>query len=119
GTSFDQLYAQHHGQDTPLPSIQLCIESVDGSGACDYGYACVYADTISWASPTQPLPMTVDPRMAFESMFGDGATPEERALRQQVSGSILDRLTQRVASLQRNLSAVDRARLSNFLDDVR
>jgi len=86
GTSIDQMYAQQFGQDTPLPSIQLCIESVDGSGACDYGYACVYADTISWASPTQPLPMTVDPRMAFESMFGDGATPEERALRQQMSG---------------------------------
>ena len=54
GTSIDQLYAQQFGQDTPLPSIQLCIEMVDASGACDYGYACVYADTISWASPTQP-----------------------------------------------------------------
>ena len=53
GTSIDQLYAQQFGQDTPLPSIQLCIEMVDASGACDYGYACVYADTISWASPTR------------------------------------------------------------------
>ena len=52
GTSLDQLYAQHFGQDTPLPSIQTCIEMVDASGACDYGYACVYADTISWATPT-------------------------------------------------------------------
>ena len=81
GTSIDQLYAQRFGQDTPLPSIQLCIESVDASGACDYGYACVYADTISWSSPTKPLPMTLDPRMAFENLFGDGATPEERASR--------------------------------------
>ena len=51
---------------------------VDASGACDYGYACVYADTISWASPTTPLPMTIDPRMAFENLFGDGGTPAER-----------------------------------------
>ena len=79
GTSIDQLYAQKFGQDTPLPSIQLCIEMVDASGACDYGYACVYADTISWASPTEPLPMTLDPRMAFENLFGEGGTPEERA----------------------------------------
>src|SRR5881394_769648 len=54
GTSIDQLYAQQFGQDTPLPSMQTCIEMVDASGACDYGYACVYADTISWASPTTP-----------------------------------------------------------------
>ena len=83
GISIDQMYAQQFGQDTPLPSMQLCIESVDSSGHCDYGYACVYSDTISWASPTQPLPMTIDPRQAFEMLFGDGSTPEERALRQQ------------------------------------
>src|ERR1051326_4083260 len=71
GTSIDQLYAQQFGQDTPLPSIQLCIEMVESSGACEYGYACVYSDTISWASPTQPLPMTLDPRMAFENLFGE------------------------------------------------
>src|ERR1043166_1289554 len=66
GTSIDQLYAQQRGQDTPLPSMQLCIEYVDASGAWDYHYACVYADTISWGSPTSPLPMTLDPRMALD-----------------------------------------------------
>ncbi len=85
GTSIDQLYAQKFGQDTPLPSIQLCIEMVDASGACDYGYACVYADTISWASPTEPLPMTLDPRMAFENLFGEGGTPEDRLARGKVN----------------------------------
>jgi len=119
GTSIDQMYAQKFGQDTPLPSLQLCIESVDSSGHCDYGYACVYSDTISWASPTQPLPMTIDPRMAFESMFGDGATPEERALRQQANASVLDRIMQRVATLQTNLPPSDRSRLKDYLDDVR
>src|SRR5580704_15308797 len=119
GTSIDQLYAQKFGQDTPLPSIQLCIEMVDASGACDYGYACVYADTISWGSPTQPLPMTLDPRMAFENLFGDGSTPEERAARQKVNRSILDWITQDVARLQKSLGPSDRHRLNAYLEDVR
>src|ERR1700680_539367 len=119
GTSIDQLYARQFGQDTPLPSLQVCIESVDASGHCDYGYACVYSDTISWASPTQPLPMTVDPRSVFESLFGDGSTPEERALRQQANGSVLDRIMHRVAQLQKGLPASDRTRLNEYLEDVR
>jgi hypothetical protein len=119
GTSIDQLYAQRFGQDTPLPSIQLCIEAVDASGACDYGYACVYADTISWSSPTTPLPMTLDPRMAFENLFGDGTTPAERASRQKVNRSILDWISTDVARLQRTLPASDRTRLNAYLEDVR
>jgi hypothetical protein len=119
GTSLDQLYAQQFGQDTPLPSIQLCIEAVDASGACDYHYACVYADTISWASPTKPLPMIIDPRMAFENLFGDGRTPGERLARQKVNRSILDWISHDVARLQKDLGPSDRRRLSAYLDDVR
>jgi len=119
GTSIDQLYAQRCGQDTPLPSIQLCIEMVDASGACDYGYACVYADTISWASPTQPLPMTLDPRMAFENLFGEGGTPQERAARQKVNSSILDWISADVKRLQKNLGPSDRRRMDTYLEDVR
>jgi Protein of unknown function (DUF1552) len=119
GISLDQLYAQQLCQDTPLPSIQLCLEMVDSSGACDYGYACVYADTISWSSPTMPLPMTIDPRMAFENLFGEGGTPEERAARQKVNRSILDWISHDVNRLQKNLGASDRNRLNNYLDDVR
>jgi Protein of unknown function (DUF1552) len=119
GISLDQLYAQQLCQDTPLPSIQLCLEMVDSSGACDYGYACVYADTISWSSPTMPLPMTIDPRMAFENLFGEGGTPEERAARQKVNRSILDWISHDVNRLQKNLGAADRSRLNNYLDDVR
>ena len=119
GTSIDQLYAQKFGQDTPLPSIQLCIEMVDASGACDYGYACVYADTISWASPTTPLPMTIDPRTAFENLFGEGGTPEDRAARQRVNRSILDWISKDVGRLRRGLGPTDRSRLDAYLDDVR
>jgi hypothetical protein len=119
GTSIDQLYAQKFGQDTPLPSIQLCIEMVDASGACDYGYACVYADTISWASPTEPLPMTLDPRMAFENLFGEGGSAEERLARGQLNRSILDWIAHDVTRLQKGLGASDRQRLNAYLDDVR
>ena len=79
GTSLDQMYAQRFGQDTPIPSMQLCIENVDQAGGCSYGYSCVYTDTISWASPTEPLPMIRDPRVVFDQLFGVGATPGERA----------------------------------------
>jgi hypothetical protein len=119
GISIDQLYAQKFGQDTPLPSIQLCIENVDATGACAYGYACVYADTISWASPGSPLPMTIDPRMAFERLFGDGSTAQERLARQQVDRSILDGIIQDVVRLQKNLGAGDRTRLNDYLENVR
>jgi hypothetical protein len=119
GTSLDQLYAQKFGQDTPLPSLQLCIEMVDSSGACDYGYACVYADTISWASPTSPLPMILDPRMAFENLFGEGGTPEDRLQRGKVNSSILDWIKHDVARLQKSLGPSDRSRLNTYLDDVR
>jgi Protein of unknown function (DUF1552) len=119
GPSIDQVYAKRFGQDTPLPSIQLCIEMVDASGACDYGYACVYADTISWASATEPLPMTLDPRMAFENLFGEGGTPEERLARGKMNRSILDWVAKDVARLQRGLGASDRSRLNSYLEDVR
>ena len=119
GTSIDQLYAQKFGQDTPLPSIQLCIEMVDATGACDYGYACVYADTISWASPTTPLPMTIDPRTAFENLFGEGGTSEDRAARQRVNRSILDWISKDIGRLRRGLGPADRTRLDAYLDDVR
>src|SRR5215470_6744595 len=119
GTSIDQLYAQRFGQDTPIPSMQLCIEMVDASGACDYGYACVYADTISWATPKVPLPMTLDPRLVFEQLFGEGGSPEDRAKRTKVNSSILDWIRNDVASIQKSLGASDKARLNEYLEDVR
>ena len=119
GTSMDQLYAQRFGQDTPVPSMQLCIENVDQSGGCAYGYACVYTDTISWASPTEPLPMVRDPRVAFDQLFGAGGTPEERAARRRTDSSILDWIADEVARLKRSLGPTDRNRLNEYLDDVR
>lgn len=120
GTSIDQLYAQKYGQDTPLPSIQLCIENVGSlSGACGYGYSCVYVNTISWSSPTTPLPMEIDPRVAFERLFGDGGTASERVARRQADVSVLDAISHEVSRLQKDLDPSDRRRLSEYLDDVR
>jgi len=121
GTSIDQIYAQRVGRDTPLPSIQLCIEDVGSlSGACGYGYSCVYANTISWASPTTPLPMERNPRAAFEQLFGDGsAAAAERQVRQSNNRSMLDLILQEVTTLRKDLPAADRRRLSDYLDDVR
>ena len=119
GTSLDQIYAQRFGQDTPIPSMQLCIENVDQAGGCAYGYACVYTDTISWASPTEPLPMIRDPRVAFDQLFGAGGSPEERAARRKTSRSILDWIADDLAILKRSLGPNDLTRLDRYLDNVR
>jgi hypothetical protein len=119
GTSLDQLYAHRFGQDTPIPSMQLCIENINQSGGCAYGYTCVYTDTLSWASPTDPLPVIRDPRAAFEQLFGGGATPDERAARRRTNRSILDWITVRIGELQGTLGPADRQRLDRYLDNVR
>jgi hypothetical protein len=119
GVSLDQLYAQKYGQETPIPSMQLCIEAVDQAGGCSYGYSCVYTDTISWAGPNSPLPMVRDPRVAFDQLFGVGATPQERAARRAEDKSILDLISGQLSRLNKELGSADRARLSNYLDEVR
>jgi hypothetical protein len=119
GTSLDQLHAHRFGQDTPLPSMQLCIENVDQAGGCAYGYTCVYTDSISWSSPTTPLPVIRSPRVAFEQLFGVGGTAAERAARTRADASILDWMTTRVAQVKRDLGQSDRARIDRYLDNIR
>ena len=119
GTSLDQMYAQRFGQETPIPSMQLCIENVDQAGGCAYGYACVYTDSISWASPTEPLPVIRDPRVAFEKLFGVGGSPEERAARRRTRRSILDFVASEMNSIKRSLGAEDRSRVDRYLEDIR
>ncbi|MFN5581759.1 DUF1552 domain-containing protein [Gemmatimonas sp.] len=119
GTSLDQLYAKRFGQDTPIPSMQLCIENVDQAGGCAYGYACVYTDSISWASPTEPLPVIRDPRVAFEKLFGVGGTSAERAERRRARRSILDFVSGEMSSLKAALGPEDKVRLDRYLTEVR
>jgi len=119
GTTIDQLYAQQFGQDTPVPSIQLCTENEDASGSCAFNYSCVYMQTISWSSPTTPLQMTYNPRMAFEELFGTGFSSDDRASRRKINKSILDGISHDVARLNKNLNPADRNRLSGYLENVR
>ncbi|MBY0495754.1 MAG: DUF1552 domain-containing protein [Cyanobacteria bacterium] len=119
GTSLDQLFAQKYGQETPMPSMQLCVENVDQAGGCFYGYSCAYTDSISWANEEEPLPMIRDPRAVFDQLFGIGATPEQRAARRKRDRSILDWVTQSTNELKRTLGAADQVRLSDYLEDVR
>jgi hypothetical protein len=119
GTSLDQLVAQKYGHETAIPSLQLCIENVDQAGGCFYGYSCAYTDSISWASPSEPLPMVRDPRLVFDQLFGVGATEAQRVARRRRDRSILDFVTEATGRLQNTLGAADRARLSDYLEDVR
>ena len=87
--------------------MQLCVENVDQAGGCFYGYSCAYTDSISWATPEEPLPMIRDPRAVFDQLFGIGATPEARAARRRRDRSILDWVTQSTNELKRTLGAAD------------
>lgn len=119
GTSIDQIYAHKFGQDTPLPSVQHQCENEDSSGACAFNYSCVYQNTISWSSPTMPLPMTYNPRMAFEELFGSGGTEADRADRRDLNRSILDGIVHDVSRLKKDLNPGDRNRLDTYLNNVR
>src|SRR5215467_8497631 len=120
GTTIDQIVAQQIGQETPFPSLELATADFTGYvGACTSGYSCVYTNTISWSSPTTPLPMEINPRAVFERLFGRPGSPGERAARFNRTRSILDLVAAQAADLQRSLGPRDRARLGDYLDNVR
>src|SRR6202044_3814486 len=120
GTTIDQLIAQKIGQETLLPSLQLAIEDPGANSSnCGEGYSCAYTNSISWSSPTQPLPMELNPQIVFEKLFGDGGTAEERAARREEDRSILDSVTKGLARFKKDLGASDRARLDDYTHDIR
>jgi hypothetical protein len=117
GTTVDQVIAQRLGQDTPLPSLELSIESAGLN--CGAGLTCAYRNTISWQSATSPLPMENNPQVVFERLFGDGSSEEKRRARRQQSQSLLDSVLQQVQSLEKELPQTDRARLDQYMTDFR
>ena len=117
GVTVDQFAAQHIGQGTPLPSLELTIEGP--SLSCGEGLSCAYRDTISWQGATTPLPMQNDPQVVFERLFGDGSTDAERRARRQQSISLLDSVLEEAELLRRKLPSSDRTRVDRYLADVR
>ena len=104
GITADQIAAMRIGQETPLPSIEIATEDQSGLiGSCDRDYGCIYMNTLSWRTPTTPMPMEINPRKVFERMFGQGGSPVERQARTDRDRSILDAVTQQINDLQRSL----------------
>ena len=120
GTSIDQVLAKRIGQETVFPSMQLAIEDASQiAGTCDAGYSCAYLDTISYASPTDLLPMQVNPRVVFERLFGGTGTAGQRLARMQQNRSILDSVLDETRSVSIGLGPRDRSRLEDYLENIR
>ncbi len=119
-TTIDQVVAQQIGQDTPLPSLEVATEDFTGYvGGCSPGFSCAYLNTISWSSPSTPLPMEINPRAVFERLFGAAGTASERHARIEKERSILDSVVDEANGLQRGLGPRDRVRLGDYLDNLR
>jgi Protein of unknown function (DUF1552) len=120
GVTADQVAAQAIGQDTILPSMELATEDHSGLiGSCDRDYGCIYMNTLSWRTPTTPLPMEINPRKVFQRMFGEGGSASERKARIQEDRSILDAITREASSLQLQLGPSDRQTMTQYLENVR
>jgi hypothetical protein len=119
GITIDQLIANKYGQDTILSSLQLGVEDTGNFGNCNWGYSCAYTNSVSWSSPTQPLPTQVNPRVVFERLFGDGTSQEERLAGRKQNASILDSVTRELGLFKKDLGAGDRARVETYLQNIR
>jgi Protein of unknown function (DUF1552) len=120
GKTIDQTIAEKIGRDNLMPSMQLAVEDPGANSSnCGEGYSCTYTNTISWSTPTQPLPMELNPQVVFERMFGDGSTVEQRISRRKRDQSILDSLTGSLSRLRRDVGTDDRNRVDQYTEDVR
>lgn len=119
GTTVDQIAAQHLGKETQLSSLEMSMDLMQTVGQCDNGYACVYQNNLSWSSPTTPLPAEAHPRLIFETLFGEGGTPQQRREALKKKASLLDFVSSDLNSLKRELGTTDRAKVDDYLTAVR
>src|SRR5579862_3771518 len=119
--SMDQLLAKHFERDTQVASLELAMDPPANAGACTGNLSCVYTHTLSWRSPTQPLPTEWNPRAVFEKLFGDSGSTERaaREARLRQHKSILDSVTLKLASLKRELGPQDQVKVNEYTEAVR
>ena len=118
-TTVDQIAAKQLGKQTPLPSLELAVDATTPIGACDGGMSCIYETSLSWSSPTTPLPAEANPRVVFERLFGDGGSAVDRLAALREDGSLIDFVSDDIAHVQKKLGPGDRTKLSQYLDTVR
>ena len=121
GISMDQLAANYIGDSTQMRSLEIALDPNELIGACEAGYSCAYANTLSWRNETTPLPMENQPRAVFERLFGDSddTSMAARAARLMEERSILDSLLAEVNSLQKTLPSHDRQKIDQYLEAIR
>lgn len=119
GTTVDQIAARHIGTTTQLSSLELSMDLLSTVGQCDNGYACVYQNNLSWSSPTTPLPSEAHPRIVFETLFGDGGTPQQRRAALAKRSSLLDAVAGEIKRLKRRVGAADQNRIDGYLESIR
>ncbi|PYR26904.1 MAG: hypothetical protein DMF92_17415 [Acidobacteria bacterium] len=119
--SMDQLLARHFASETQVASLELAMDAPANAGACTGNLSCVYTHTLSWRSPTQPLPMEYNPRAVFERLFGDSGSMERQAreARMRQHKSILDSVTEKLTDLRRQLGPQDQAKVGEYTDAIR
>ena len=119
--SCDQIIANQIGSQTRFPSIELGMDDARQAGDCDSGYSCAYTNNLAWRSETQPLPPTLDPRVFFEKLFGDGQilTPEQRAQQAKDRQSILDFVMADTKKLETSLGPTDKRKLDEYMSSIR
>ncbi|HTV49956.1 MAG TPA: DUF1552 domain-containing protein [Steroidobacteraceae bacterium] len=116
----DQIAAQHIGQQTPYPSLEVATAQGHGVGsACERGYGCSYSGTLSFSTPSTPLPVESNPRQLFLRLFGQGDSPEERGFITRQTTSLLDMIADETATLRAQLGPADRRTLDDYLASVR
>jgi len=119
GTTADQIAARQIGQQTQLPSLEMSMDLLSIVGQCDNGYACVYQNSLSWSSPTTPLPAEAHPRIVFERLFGEGGTSQERRAALRRRASLLDTVSDGITRLKADLGPEDRGKVDQYLESVR
>lgn len=119
GTTVDQIAARKIGRQSQLPSLELSMDLLSTVGQCDNGYACVYQNSLSWSSPTQPLPSEAHPRLVFETLFGEGGTPEQMQAAREKRSSLLDLVTLEIKRIKNRVGADDRNKIDGYLESIR